>query len=250
MKKTILPLCVVLALSLPIFVQSLEKSKTEMLETQVLALKQRIAHLESTLRFVKLESGSINGLAGPHLIFEGVNVHVRSGSGSTSDNLYRGEPLRGLGNLVVGYNEMMQAAPLLRTGSHNLIIGPLHSYASFSGFISGSTNAVSAPYASVTGGIHNKAGGMYSSISGGSNNEASSQGSSISGGANNVTQGSYSSISGGSENLAASLNSSVNGGWGNVASGVYSCVSGGSNNTARGDFSACTGGRNKVIIEN
>src|SRR5439155_21408048 len=28
----------------------------------------------------------INGVSGPHIIFSGANVHVRSGSGSTDDN--------------------------------------------------------------------------------------------------------------------------------------------------------------------
>jgi hypothetical protein len=51
--------------------------------------------------YLRVEPGEINGLHGPHAIFEGVNVHVRSGSGQTSD----GGELVGLGNLVVGYNE-------------------------------------------------------------------------------------------------------------------------------------------------
>ena len=36
--------------------------------------------------FMRIVFGPINGLAGPHLIIEGVNVHIRSGSGATDDN--------------------------------------------------------------------------------------------------------------------------------------------------------------------
>jgi hypothetical protein len=41
--------------------------------------------LAATLQHVRVDHGEINGLAGPHLIIEGCNVHVRSGSGATDD---------------------------------------------------------------------------------------------------------------------------------------------------------------------
>lgn len=55
--------------------------------------------------YVKVEPDIINELSGPHVIFEGANVHIRSGSGSTSDG---GDP-SGLGNLIIGYNETRES---------------------------------------------------------------------------------------------------------------------------------------------
>ncbi|NIO16639.1 MAG: hypothetical protein GTN70_06515 [Deltaproteobacteria bacterium] len=245
MKRTFLPMLLAVILLVPFMVQSMEKSEKEALEGKIAELTQRVADLEAKLRFVSVSTESISGLAGPHMIFDGVNIHVRSGSGSTSDNIARGEPLSGLGNLVVGYNEIIPAAPMPRTGSHNLVVGPWHSFSSYGGLIAGSNNKTSAPFASVTGGTYNVASGTQASVGGGSGNEASGNRSSISGGGNNMARGLYASISGGSQNEATSLNSSVSGGWGNVASGMFSCVSGGSNNFARGDFSTCSGGRDE-----
>ena len=51
--------------------------------------------------FVSVDYSSLNALSGPHIIFEGANIHIRSGSGATNDN----DTLIGLGNLIVGYNE-------------------------------------------------------------------------------------------------------------------------------------------------
>lgn len=51
--------------------------------------------------YLEVVPGAINGLNGPHVVFEGANVHVRSGSGATSDGGYA----TGLGNLIIGYNQ-------------------------------------------------------------------------------------------------------------------------------------------------
>ncbi len=53
------------------------------LEAKVAALEVALVEVQAILEFVRVESESINGLAGPHWIVEGANVHVRSGSGST-----------------------------------------------------------------------------------------------------------------------------------------------------------------------
>jgi hypothetical protein len=119
------------------------------------------------------------------VIFEGANVHVRSGSGATDDG---GTPT-GLGNLVIGYDEAPQIPRLPspdRAGSHNLIVGPGHEYTSYGGLVAGTENAVSGAGASVTGGIFNLASGVAASISGGFNNEASDDDASVSGGASRI----------------------------------------------------------------
>ena len=66
------------------------------LQTQFTPLQNLVAFAP----FVEVNAGTINGLNGPHIIFDGVNVHVRSGSGATDASV------NGPGNLLVGYNEV------------------------------------------------------------------------------------------------------------------------------------------------
>ena len=146
----------------------------------------------------------------PAVIFEAANVLVLDGTGSTV-----GTPT-GLGNLIVGYDENSSDD---KTGSHNLVVGPYHTYSSFGGLVAGIDNNVTGTYASVSGGWNNTASGTRSSVSGGSTNTAS---------------GSYSSVSGGINNTASGEKSSVSGGWNSTASGNYSSVSAGSSNIASG----------------
>jgi len=58
------------------------------LEATVSILNTRLAALEANPIFalgeyVTVNRNTLNGLKGPHVIFTGANVHVRSGSGST-----------------------------------------------------------------------------------------------------------------------------------------------------------------------
>jgi hypothetical protein len=157
-------------------------------------------------------------VTGPHWIFEGVNVHVRSGSGATHDfcdpllepDFPNCESLTGLGNLIIGYNEQAGIGPPrpreTRTGSHNLVIGQFHTYSSFGGFVAGVINAVTAEHASVCGGINNHASGRGSSVSGGHRNHATGSSASVSGGNRNVASGEGASVSGGEEREAPDVN--------------------------------------------
>jgi hypothetical protein len=99
------------------------------------------------------------GLKGPHVIFHGANVHVQSGSGTT----FEAGGATGRGNLIVGYNE---GNGLLRVGSHNLVVGPSHTYTSTGGVVFGESNFISAKSAAVLGGLQNHADGERSSILG------------------------------------------------------------------------------------
>jgi hypothetical protein len=160
------------------------------LDTRIKALETTIGQTTSTQlqllaalqSYVSVVPSSLNGLAGPHVIFTGVNVHIESGSGSTDD----GGTLTGLGNLVVGYNETPPAARLPspdRGGSHNVIVGDGHEYTSYGGLVAGSQNAVSGAGGSATGGMLNLASGTTASVCGGFMNKASGDNSSVSGGA-------------------------------------------------------------------
>lgn len=189
--------------------------------------------VKAKLAFVSVADGEINGLTGPHLMIEGCNVHIRSGSGQSDDFQRLGNPLSGLGNLVVGYNEDLLDGPAERTGSHNLIVGWNHSYTSWGCFVAGDSNTVSGVESSVTGGIQNVASYDASTVSGGLYNTASGPYSAVSGGEDNEASGYAASVSGGIDNEASGdLCASVSGGKDNVASGFYSTVSGGVGNVA------------------
>ena len=168
-----------------------------------------------------------------NIYLTGANLHIRSGSGKTDGKI------NGLGNLIIGYNENYKKT---RTGSHNLIIGPYHSYSSFGGLVAGYENTISGPYSSVSGGYSGTANGTVSSVSGGRNGIANGPYSSVSGGYSGTANNYYSSISGGYGGTASGYYSSVLGGYGGTASGTASSVSGGYRGTANGNYSIISGG--------
>ena len=96
------------------------------------------------------------------IVFEGCNVHIRNGTGRTNSK-------NGTSNLIIGYNEddelvtpkseASDYGPNDRSGSHNLVIGPEHTYSSYGGLVAGYRNTVSGTYASVSGGGQNVASG-------------------------------------------------------------------------------------------
>lgn len=144
------------------------------LQTQVAALSSSASggsSLSALSKYVTVDPNPINGIKGPHVIFTGVNVHIRSGSGATDD---RGT-LTGLGNLIVGYNELPN--PILvpdigpcdraLTGSHNIVGGTGNVVGSYGGFVAGQRNCLSGAYATVLGGNQNEASGQSSTILGG-----------------------------------------------------------------------------------
>jgi len=79
-------------------------------------LEARIAYLEALLANVT-RNGNV-------IVFSGVNVQIVDGSGDTYGDV------NGLGNLIVGYNELRGTSDN-RTGSHNVVIGAEHNYSSY-----------------------------------------------------------------------------------------------------------------------
>jgi hypothetical protein len=118
----------------------------------IAALTARVAALEATLAGVSR--------SGNQIVIEGANLHIRSGSGATDG------PVNGLGNLIIGYNELRGAGDD-RSGSHNLIVGREHNYSAYGGVVAGLRNGVSAAFASVTGGRDNVSGGAHATVGGG-----------------------------------------------------------------------------------
>jgi hypothetical protein len=188
---------VILLSLIPFSLYASARSNSGGLEERVTELEAQVEELSAILQFVYVETEEIRGVTGPHWIIEGANVHVRSGAGSTREGCVSRTPgypncesLTGLGNLIVGYNEETpnrgQGPREIRTGSHNLVVGPRHSYNAFGGFVAGRANDITGESASVTGGKDNEASGWYSSVSGGHANEASGIGASVSGGQDRV----------------------------------------------------------------
>lgn len=191
-----------------------------------------LAEAKAKLAYVEVVQGAMDGLNGPHLIIEGCNVHVRSGSGETDD----GGSLTGLGNLIVGYNEAPPRMVYGRLGSHNLVVGQRHEYSSYGGFVAGEENTVAGTAASVSGGLYNDATDAHSSVSGGELNSATDPCASVSGGFFNNAGGTHSSVSGGEQNGAYGQASSVSGGKDNYANFGWASVSGGRSRVTYGDY--------------
>jgi uncharacterized coiled-coil protein SlyX len=72
--------------------------------------------------YVSLTTAAMNDVAGPNIVFQGVNVHVRSASGENDTS--------GLGNLIVGWDDQPIPVLKLRTGSNNLVVGRFNSFTS------------------------------------------------------------------------------------------------------------------------
>lgn len=188
----------------------------------------------------------------------GANLQVVSGAGSTSGTV------NGLGNVIVGYNENPSGHS--RAGSHNVVVGSEHGYASFSGIVSGSSNQVTNEAAAAIGGQNNIASGEYGVVSGGQGNVASGEWAAVSGGAGNGASGQWTSISGGLQNSAIGNYSWIGTGTQNVTNaayssitaglintttdfGTYASITGGNSNTAEGYLSVISGGAGNQTIQ-
>jgi trimeric autotransporter adhesin len=218
-------------------------------------LGDRLADLEDTLRKLKKLLAHItiakDDEGRPEIILSGVNLRIVNGLGSTDCQRPEGpfpDCPNGLGNLIVGYNELRETFPdeedtnNVRTGSHNVVVGQEHNFSSVGGIVVGAFNTIGNAFASVSGGRRNTAMGRDSSVSGGENNTASGDSSAISGGQFNTASGFVPTISGGENNMALGFAATVSGGRVNTALGESSAVSGGSGNTASGSGSSVSGG--------
>lgn len=191
----------------------------------------------------------------------GANLQIVNGSDKT-------ETLNGLGNLILGYNAQR---PELkgkdeRKGSHNLILGDGHQYASYSGIVAGKNNSLFAPFSSILGGLTNTTRAAYSVIIAGENNETNGLSSVIVAGRENEagglasvvvggeknkagTPGRYTAVLGGKLNIADADTSVVSGGQNNKAHAFSSVVSGGESNEVYAVFASICGGQENIIGE-
>ena len=115
-------------------------------ETRISDLEDRMTSVEADVA----EQGTVTSALEPVSLylsadpatnsvkFTGANVFVQSGSGATDDK----GTLTGLGNLIVGYDEVLSGLELPRTGSHNLVVGQYHGYSGWGGVVFGSFNDI------------------------------------------------------------------------------------------------------------
>lgn len=234
------------------FVSSMQSTTSA---TRLFVLTPEQAEILTHLSIVYLDDGQ--GGQMKTIRVSGVNLQVVNGLGAT--NGYPIDPIsfepgltqtNGLGNLIVGYNELGNPAGDDRTGSHNLLVGLRVGASSFGGMAVGLGNRVSAPYASVSGGSSNHSSGLAASISGGNAGLASGQTASITGGQVNVASALRSTVLGGSFNQAQSQEGVVVGGSGNLVGNPepgsfanQAVVVGGYNNQSRAQGSLVVGGR-------
>lgn len=114
------------------------------LSTQVAALTTQVGALTTRLVAVETKLARVS-VSGDDITITGANLRVTSGSGSTDG------PVNGLGNLIVGYNEVRGAGDN-RTGSHNLVVGSRNNYTSYGGFVGGLQTGITAPFSTaITG---------------------------------------------------------------------------------------------------
>ncbi|MCP4133100.1 MAG: hypothetical protein GY754_19190 [bacterium] len=196
-----------------------QASRIESLESADIALQSDVSGFTTLLEGVSRLTDPNTGQ--PTIRFSGVNVQIVSGSGYTIGVVdpWQSGTVNGLGNLIVGYNELGMFSGDNRSGSHNIIIGIMNNYSSYGGIVAGTQNTISGQYASITGGSVNIASGEFSSVSGGYINKGIGSHGSVSGGTGNRAEGKYASVSGGSSNRATGWGSSVSGSGGNNASG-------------------------------
>lgn len=218
---------------------------TDTLQAQVAALHQILADHAAKIAVLEADNEQLRQYvsidpSSHSVIFEGANIHVRSGSGSTSGEV------NGLGNLIVGYDEEDSRTDTAKSGSHNLIVGPGNNYSSYGGLVVGRSNTIAAPCSVVTGGVGNRATGWYSAVSGGNGNEASGHSAAVFGGSGNQSSGLSGVVSGGDGNHASGQHALVAGGHGNTSSSLYTVAVGGEDNEANGQWSVIVGGRENI----
>lgn len=159
--------------------QTLDEDVTPIIQELDVDRAIKLGRLASYMRVenvAEAEASAAEALSGeetdpPLIIFEGVNVQIRSGLGTTDDGG------SGLGNLIIGYNEIPEetaeaTVAARKTASHNLVIGPYHSYASVGGLVAGCRNVLVGSHVTVLGGENNRAEGFAVTVSGGTQNTA------------------------------------------------------------------------------
>jgi hypothetical protein len=104
-------------------------------------LSRRRLALEQLLKHVSRE--------GKEIFTTGANLHIVNGLGSTDCADEEFEPTpdypNGLGNLIVGYNEL-RGFEDVRIGLHHVVVGQRHNFSRFSGLVVGDDHEISGGF--------------------------------------------------------------------------------------------------------
>lgn len=192
-------------------------------DSELTTLGTQAQNNQNAITALETKTASMS-VAGTDVIFNGVNLHVRNGTGSTA-----GLP-NATGNLIVGYDEA-RSVDSDKSGSHNIIVGRNANYTSYGGIVGGFQNAITGSHAVALSGSGGVASGTYAAIISGIDAVSSSTTSVV------VT---------GYQNVASGFRSAVLSGWQNDASGSYSAILGGDNNTSTATSSSIGGGTNQT----
>jgi hypothetical protein len=207
---------------------ALADANTEINQLQSVTQSQALTINSLNSRMVALEAKTSSiTVDGTELRIDGMNLHLRNGSGTTD-----GAP-NGLGNLIIGYNE--STPDNLRSGSHNLILGLRNSYTSIAGIVGGYDNLIASPYAAVITGDNNQATGEQSVIISGTGG---------------LADDTTAVVVGGFQNRATGFRSVTISGWQNDARGSYSAILGGDTNVATATESSIGGGNDIATTTN
>lgn len=192
---------------------------------QLSELEARVAALEALLEGVIRQ----NNAEGPALVFEGMNVQIRNGSGET-------EHANGLGNLILGYNESPVVFNNGRTGSHNLVIGEGHQYCGVASVFIGEDHLeLEGSEGNLYTGSSHLGTGKYNCACGGSENVLNGKWNAVEGGAYNTSYGEWCGVTGGMSNACWGAGW-VFGGLNNAAFGAFNIQVGGYLNTVQNGF--------------
>jgi hypothetical protein len=135
------------------------------------------------------------------LYLVGCNLHVRNGAGTT-------DQVNGRGNLIVGYNAGSET--LLRTGSHNVVVGDANDWTGYGALLVGYAHKSTTAYASAIGGQAHEARGFGSVVVGGGSNVNSGYfGAMVGGQANQVASGSFAAVAVGGQETTVLENGAV-----------------------------------------
>lgn len=114
------------------------------------------------------------------VVFSGANVFVQNGELATATN-------NALGNLIVGYDEDDGAD--FKLGSHNIVVGPSHSYSGIGSIVGGENNASMHNYGGLIGGSHNTVSGSWAAAVGSHDSFVSTSTAVVVGGSFNTVNG-------------------------------------------------------------
>lgn len=188
------------------------------------------------VEIVEVEDPQDTDVSYKTIVFSECNIQLVNGLEATNgytDNVFSTSPsetdVNGLGNLIVGYNELRDSDDEedYRNGSHNIVLGNRQNYTSFAGLYAGGHNEGLAPFATLAGYLnHVDEGGRYGTVIAGCKNHATERYSGVFGGRNNHADGGWSVVVGGGGRVAPD-ESTGDRGDGNTASGEFSVVSGG-----------------------